>query len=125
MWEFLKDPFEHLVIPLDQWVETALNWIVINFTISGLQPMPFYGTDRGTAVNVNTNGFVFFDSTPGWIRTLSWIAYSGAGLAALGVGPHHIVDLLVGDAVGVEPGLECLASTEALVAIRFLQNSSP
>ena len=31
MWEFLKDPFEHLVIPLDQWVETALNWIVINF----------------------------------------------------------------------------------------------
>ncbi|MGD8976913.1 MAG: S8 family serine peptidase, partial [Gammaproteobacteria bacterium] len=35
------------------------------FTISGLQPMPFYGTDRGTAVNVNTNGFMFFDSTPG------------------------------------------------------------
>ena len=35
------------------------------FTISGLQPMPFYGTDRGTAVNVNTNGFLFFDSTPG------------------------------------------------------------
>ncbi|MGB5620850.1 MAG: S8 family serine peptidase, partial [Gammaproteobacteria bacterium] len=35
------------------------------FSISGLQPMPFYGTDRGTAVNVNTNGFLFFDSTPG------------------------------------------------------------
>ena len=35
------------------------------FAISGLQPMPFYGTDRGTAVNVNTNGFLFFDSTPG------------------------------------------------------------
>ena len=27
----------------------------------------------------------FFDSTPGWIRTLSWIAYTGAGLAALGL----------------------------------------
>ena len=27
----------------------------------------------------------FFDSTPGWIRTLSWIAYSGAALAALGL----------------------------------------
>ncbi|HUV18859.1 MAG TPA: lysylphosphatidylglycerol synthase transmembrane domain-containing protein [Ilumatobacteraceae bacterium] len=27
----------------------------------------------------------FFGSTPGWIRTLSWIAYSGAALAALGL----------------------------------------
>jgi len=27
----------------------------------------------------------FFDSTPGWIRTLSWIVYSGAALAALGL----------------------------------------
>ncbi len=35
------------------------------FTISGLQPMPFYGKDNGTAVNVNTNGFMFFESTPG------------------------------------------------------------
>jgi ABC-type proline/glycine betaine transport system permease subunit len=30
MWEFLMDPFERVVIPLDQWVETALNWAVIN-----------------------------------------------------------------------------------------------
>jgi glycine betaine/proline transport system permease protein len=31
MWEFLKDPFEHLVIPLGEWVEVALAWVVTNF----------------------------------------------------------------------------------------------
>ena len=31
MWEFLKDPFEHLVIPLGEWVEIALAWVVANF----------------------------------------------------------------------------------------------
>jgi glycine betaine/proline transport system permease protein len=31
MWEFLKDPFEHLVIPLGEWVGMALAWLVANF----------------------------------------------------------------------------------------------
>ena len=35
------------------------------FGITGLNPLPFYGTDRGTGVNINTNGFLFFDSTAG------------------------------------------------------------
>ena len=35
------------------------------FEISGLQPMDFYGSDRGSSINVNANGFMFFDSTPG------------------------------------------------------------
>ncbi|UCC15094.1 MAG: S8 family serine peptidase, partial [Gammaproteobacteria bacterium] len=35
------------------------------FAISGLQPMDFYGSDRSGSINVNMNGFMFFDSTPG------------------------------------------------------------
>jgi glycine betaine/proline transport system permease protein len=31
MWEFLKDPFEHWVVPLGEWVEIALSWLVANF----------------------------------------------------------------------------------------------
>lgn len=31
MWAFFKDPFEHLVIPLGDWVAIALAWTVANF----------------------------------------------------------------------------------------------
>ena len=31
MWEFFTNPFEHLVIPLGEWVEISLAWVVANF----------------------------------------------------------------------------------------------
>jgi len=31
MWKFIKDPFQTLVIPLGDWVELVLDWVVVNF----------------------------------------------------------------------------------------------